>query len=69
MYALRPPGKKADDLLREYFRTVDEKIVTNKIVPSNFTAGSLVARVILPRTLWKRMYRVDPDSEEQLLAN
>jgi len=23
MYALRPPGKKADDLLKEYFRTVD----------------------------------------------
>jgi hypothetical protein len=63
MYAVKPPGKKADDLLREYFRSVDEKIATNKIVPSEFTAGSLIARVILPRTIWKKIYRIDPDSE------
>ena len=33
MKALRPPEKK-DDLLKSYFRTIDEKMVTNKIVPS-----------------------------------
>ena len=33
MYAIRKPGRK-DELLREYFRSVDEKLVSNKIVPS-----------------------------------
>ena len=33
MSALRPPGKK-DDLLIEYFRSMDEKVATNRILPS-----------------------------------
>ena len=68
MYAIRKPGRK-DELLREYFRSVDEKLVSNKIVPSTFTTCGLITRIILPRGLWKKIYSVDPDSEEQLLAN
>ena len=53
MKALRPPGRK-DELLREYFRSIDDKIVTNKIVPSKFTGGGMMTRVLLPKTIWKR---------------
>lgn len=38
-------------------------------MPSTFTPGSLLTRIILPRTIWKKIYKVDPDSEEQWLAN
>ncbi len=63
MTALRPPGKKGDELLREYFRSVDEKITTNKIVPSEFTVSRILGRVLLPKTIWKRFMKIDPDSE------
>jgi cellulose synthase/poly-beta-1,6-N-acetylglucosamine synthase-like glycosyltransferase len=68
MRALRAPDKK-DELLRSYFRTIDEKVTNNKIVPSEFTTKSILARVILPKTIWKRFFRIDPDSEEQMLYN
>lgn len=69
MDALRPTGEK-DQLLREYFRDMNEKLATNKIVPSQYSGGEIVARVLLPKTLWScGGKRLDPDSEEQLLYN
>jgi hypothetical protein len=38
MEALRPTGEK-DQLLREYFREIDDKLSTNKIIPSSFSGG------------------------------
>ena len=61
MNAIRKPGRK-DELLRSYFRSIDEKIASNKIVPSTFTACGFINRILLPRTLWKKIYDLDPDS-------
>lgn len=38
MDALRPTGEK-DQLLREYFRDMNDKLTTNKIVPSSYSGG------------------------------
>jgi len=42
-------------------------MITNKIVPSEFTLGSIVSRIFLPKTIWKKFTSIDPDSEEQML--
>ena len=68
MAALRPVGQD-DELLREYFREMDEKLAKNKIVPSTFSAKQILTRVLLPKTMWKCCNRIDPDSEEQVLYN
>lgn len=68
MAALRPVGQN-DELLREYFREMDEKLANNKIVPSTFTAKQIITRVLLPKTMWKCCNNIDPDSEEQVLYN
>jgi len=36
MEALRPKDRR-DALLREYFKSIDEKLATNKVVPTEFT--------------------------------
>jgi chitin synthase len=38
MNALRPVNKR-DALLREYFKSIDEKLATNKVVPNSFSAS------------------------------
>ena len=68
MDALRPVDKR-DALLREYFKSIEEKLKTNKVVPSNFTASDLIMRVLLPKIIWSYFRPVDPDSEEQVLYN
>jgi cellulose synthase/poly-beta-1,6-N-acetylglucosamine synthase-like glycosyltransferase len=68
MDALRPVGHK-DELLKEYFRTMDDKLATNKVVPSTFSAGQIISRVMLPKTMWRCCNDIDPDSEEQVLYN
>jgi chitin synthase len=63
MEALRPTGEK-DQLLREYFREMDDKLSTNKIVPTTFSGAQIVSRVMLPKTIWScSSKRIDPDSE------
>jgi hypothetical protein len=62
MDALRPVDRK-DALLKEYFKSIDEKLASNKVVPSNFTATDILMRVFLPKLIWKIFRPVDPDSE------
>ena len=61
MDALRPVNRR-DSLLREYFKSIDDKLKSNKVVPSNFTAGDCIMRVVLPKFIWKHIRPVDPDS-------
>lgn len=68
MDALRPVDRR-DALLREYFKSIDEKLASNKVVPSNFTASEILMRIFLPKAIWKLIKDVDPDSEEQVLYN
>jgi hypothetical protein len=68
MEALRPRDKD-DVLLREYFKSIDEKLATNKVVPCKFTASDILMRIFLPKIVWKMFRPVDPDSEEQVLYN
>lgn len=69
MDALRSTGEKYQ-LLKEYFRDINDKLTNNKIVPSSYTGGEVVMRVLLPKTLWSCGGKgLDPDSEEQLLYN
>ena len=68
MAALRPVDQH-DELLKSYFKSIDDKMVTNKVVPVEITPGGIAARIFLPKTLWKMIYPVDVDSEEQLLYN
>ena len=66
MNALRPSGY-SDQLLQSYFRSMDEKLASNKVVPSVFPKRNIVARVLFPKTLWRWCRPIDPDSEEQVL--
>ena len=68
MEALRPVDRR-DALLREYFKSIDDKLKTNKVLPCSFTAGQILMRVFLPKFFWKLCNPVDPDSEEQVLYN
>jgi chitin synthase len=68
MDALRPVNRR-DALLREYFKSIDEKLANNKVVLSEFTMSDIIMRVMLPKFLWKIFRPVDPDSEEQVLYN
>ena len=68
MEALRPVDRR-DALLREYFKSIDEKLKSNKVVPSTFTASDMLMRIFLPKFIWKQFRPVDPDSEEQVLYN
>ena len=68
MDALRPVNKK-DALLREYFKSIEDKLKTNKVTPSNFTASDFLMRVFLPKFIWAYFRPVSPDSEEQVLYN
>jgi chitin synthase len=61
MEALRPVDRK-DALLREYFKSIDDKLKDNKVVPSVFTASDFLMRVFLPKAIWKHIKPVDPDS-------
>lgn len=48
---------------------MDDKISSNKIIPTQLSGGQLLSRVLLPKTLSKLINKIDPDSEEQLLYN
>jgi hypothetical protein len=61
MNALLPINSK-DSLLKEYFKSVDEKLDNNKVVPSVLSAGQILKRVLLPRSLWTCFQDIDPDS-------
>lgn len=42
---------------------MDDRLATNKVVPTVFTAGEITSRVLLPKTLWScGGKRIDPDS-------
>jgi chitin synthase len=62
MDALRPVNRK-DALLREYFKSIEDKLASNKVVPSTFKASDILMRVFLPKFVWSFFRPVDPDSE------
>jgi len=42
---------------------MDDKISSNKIIPTRLTGGQLLSRVLLPKTISKLVNKIDPDSE------
>jgi chitin synthase len=62
MDALRPVDRR-DQLLKEYFKSIDDKLASNKVTPSEFTVADVIMRVMLPKFIWKIFRPVDPDSE------
>lgn len=61
MDALKPKDK-GDTLLREYFKSIDEKLATNKVTLSHFSASDILMRIFLPKFIWRMFRPVDPDS-------
>lgn len=58
-----------DTLLKEYFKSIDEKLANNKITSSDFSLKNILARVLLPDFINSCFIEVAPDSEEQMLYN
>lgn len=58
-----------DTLLRSYFKSIDEKLATTRVIPSELTVSSVLGRVLLPEAVGRCWAEVHPDSEEQMLYN
>jgi len=42
---------------------MDDKLATNKVIPTSISAGNILARIFLPKTIWRLINPIDPDSD------
>lgn len=70
MSALKRTSDGKDDvLMKEYFKSIEDKIASNPIKPSDLTLSDTLLRVFLPNELYRYLRPLDPESEEQMLYN
>ena len=67
MDALTKVDKKGHTLFKDYFRSVDQKIKSNKINPTEISYLGAFFRVILPEFVYRCFDPVDPEGEEIML--
>lgn len=48
---------------------MSDRMTSNKIVPSKFSALEIISRIFFPRVFWKCFIKINQDSEEQILYN
>ena len=63
MDALTKVDQKGHTLLKDYFRSIDQKLKSNRIVPTKITTIGALMRVLLPETFYRWVNPIDPDSE------
>lgn len=55
--------KGDSSLMKEYFKSIDDKLMNNRINPSNFSTSDVILRVLLPESIYKCWWSINPDSE------
>ena len=58
-----------DELLKSYFKSIDEKLKNGTVTPSRLSIGSVAMRTLLPDFVNKCFIDIKDDSEEQMLYN
>ena len=59
----------ANNLLEQYFKSLQDKINNSTIVPSRYSAFDVIMKTVIPDALYNMFWPIDPKSEEQLLYN
>ena len=67
MNSLTKVDENGNTLFKDYFKSIDQKIKSNKIVPAYISPVSAFFRVILPEALYRCFDPVDPHGEEIML--
>ena len=62
-------AEEDDELLRSYFKSIDDKIKNNTIKSTQLSVGDTVRRVLLPDFVRTMVETIDPESDEQMLYN
>jgi hypothetical protein len=62
MKALKSSGRE-DLLMKEYFKSIDDKVSENKITETNISASDAILRVLLPDIIYRIFWPIDPESE------
>ena len=70
-YNMRALGGEDDGgrLLKEYFRSIQEKLVEETVTETELSLGGVLLRVLLPQALYTCFLSVEAGSEEEMLYN
>ena len=60
---------KDDQLLRSYFKSIDEKLANSRVVHSEIDLETILLKVLLPDIINRWFIDTHPESEEQMLYN
>lgn len=60
---------KDDQLLRSYFKSIDEKLANSRVVHSEINLETILLKVLLPDMINRWFIDTHPESEEQMLYN
>lgn len=58
-----------DQLLKDYFKSIDEKLANRKVVKSEMSIGNALLRTCLPDFINGCFINIDPESDESILYN
>lgn len=58
-----------DQLLKAYFKSIEDKIANQKITSAQMGLGNVLLRVLLPDFINRCFITVDPESDEAMLYN
>lgn len=60
MDAILKYDEEDDELLKSYFKSIDEKMKNNKIIPSSLTISNVMLKVLLPDIINSCFVSIDP---------
>lgn len=69
MEAILNYDEEDDELLKAYFKSIDEKLAERKVVNTEISARNALLRTLLPDMVNGCCVTVDPESDEALLYN
>ena len=62
-------SEEDDKLLKSYFKSIDEKLASRKIVQSEMGVSNAILRTALPDLVNSCCINIDPESDEAMLYN